>query len=184
MDADIAAARKWYKQYGITFHALVDRNFALNLETIPRVYMVDEHGIVKGTKPDPAFAGGLKEGTTSARRWIQPGARTSASEMRRLRDLCAREPGNLAAVVEFASRCVDAGGADEARRALSSAIEQCRDVTADPLLFHAMLQLIRANEGNPAKQAEIAERAIALRPPFGQAKALRVTYAQGDTKKQ
>ncbi len=198
MDLDLALAREWYERHKVTFPTLVDPNFAFNFSKIPHTYLVDERGRVRGTDFEEGFARGATDKAARghdrrkpSRKSVEPvraGERVSKREMARYEELCRKDPGDLASAVEFASRCLAAGRAGNARRVLTAATERAGDdrqgarqeSPSGDLLAHAFVQLARSHAGDGGTQALFARRAIALKPPYALAKALRLTYLAGE----
>jgi len=180
LDAEgIAPAKLYYDKYGVTFHALVDPNYATGFGVVPLTFFADEHGVVqerRGWEKRIKPAGDLKPVTQSIRdQWTTPGERLDPSQ---IAEFVARHEANradLTATVELASRYLDLNLISEARDVLRETIGRYDakqvSLSGDPaeakLLAQAYFQLSRASVGNRDDQVEFATLSFYLSPTVG-----------------
>jgi choline-sulfatase len=137
---------------------------ALDAESFERLrslgYLATAGGRVRpaGERPDPKEMVGLHVAIEHSRQLLASGLAREAEET--LRGVLARDPGNLAALLEMAQ-------ALEARGELEGALQAVeRALTADPsnLRLHLHLAGLEARRGEIGKALEIVELAASLDP--------------------
>ncbi|MEM7394913.1 MAG: hypothetical protein AAF492_21485, partial [Verrucomicrobiota bacterium] len=180
----IEPAKKYYERFGVTFHALVDPNFATRFSYVPWTFFVNEHGVVQKTKN---WENRLKPATelqpvTEAIRnqWTGRGERQDPKTLAAYVERLKKDPADLAAAVDLGSRYLDTGRLLEARRMLKTAVAQHDAAQVDKkgsaeqkeLLAAAWFQLARTWNDDREKQVEAAKMAYNLKPTIGLAKQI------------
>ena len=180
LDAEgVGPARKYYEQFGVTFPALVDPNYATGFGVVPLTFYVNEHGVVQSTRnwknrilSDPS-PGPVTDGIR--KQWMSTGTRLDADAIRRLAVRLADDPDNLPVAVDLASRYLDLKNIGEARDILAPIIDdfdaleiaQSEDRQMARFLGQAYFQLSRASEGDREAQVRFATMSYYLNPSIG-----------------
>lgn len=189
LDAEgIPPAKRYYDQFGVSFPALVDTNYATKFTFVPRTFFIDELGVVRKILRDEKDwdkliqpRGKLKPVTDSIRKqWSALGSRLEDKAMAELRRKLRGDPGDLTAATQLASRYLDLKNADGARQILESAVARYdplevargKDKEKINLLGDAYFQLSRALEGNRKVQVQQATLAFFLKPSVGYGKQI------------
>ncbi len=171
-----AAARRYYERSGVTFHALVDPNYATGFRAVPYTFFVDEQGVMqdlRGWEKRIPPAAQLKPLTKKlSAQWTRPGVRLGPGGMAALVKRHEDDRRDLAAVVELASRYLALGLGARARGVLedtvrhhpSRQVARGRDAARRRLLARAHLQLARARAGDRPAQVRHATLSYYLEP--------------------
>lgn len=185
MDVEgVDPAKRYYEKHGVTFHALVDPNYATRFAYVPWTFFVDEHGVVQNNRNWQSKIKNrsqLKQVTPDIRRKFAPPAdRLSAGAISLLVKRLEKAPADVAAAAELGSRYLLLSQHESAKRVLSSAIghfdpqqlARSSDKKTQKSLSDAYLQLSRASRGDRAKQVESATLAYFLNPSVGLGKQI------------
>ncbi len=175
----IAPAKLYYQEFGVTFPALVDPNYATEFGAVPKTFFVNEHGVVQELanwqqrlKP----ASQLKPVTDEIRgQWTQPGQRLDSASIANLVEKHETDESDVSTAVELASRYLDLNLKAEAISVLQSTLKhfsprdvaRSEDRNSSRLLGHAYLQLARACEGDRDAQVKNATISFYLNPTVG-----------------
>ena len=180
LDAEgVGPARKYYEQFGVTFPALVDPNYATGFGVVPLTFYVNEHGVVQSTQnwkerilSDPS-PGPVTDAVRS--QWTSARSRLDADAIRRLTARLKDAPDNLPLAVDLASRYLDLQDFVKAREVLIPVVDdfdafeiaQSEDRQMSRLLGQAFFQLSRASAGKPADHVRFATMSYYLNPSIG-----------------
>ena len=180
LDAEgVGPAKRYYDEFGVTFPALVDSNYATGFGAVPKTFFVDEHGIVQKLrdwenriKPPKQ----LRPVTDKIRsQWTQPGKRLDPASISLLAQRHIKEPTNLATAVELASRYLDLDLATDAARVLTNTVShyeakevaRSEDRTKSKLLGQAYFQLSRTATNARNESVRYATLSFYLNPTVG-----------------
>lgn len=179
----VAPAKKYYDEFGVTFPALVDPNYATRFGVVPLTFFVDEHGVVQ---PLEDWESRLRdadelEPVTEAdrRRFSTPGQRLDQSAIAALTERLRDDPQQLDTAVELGSRYLDLNLKSAAREILTEAVNHYEpraialsdDEPTRVLLANAHLQLSRASDSRDAR-VHHATLSYYLNPTVGFAKQI------------
>jgi hypothetical protein len=179
----VAPARKYYEEFGVTFPALVDPNYATRFGVVPLTFFIDEHGVVQELKDWQdrlRTTDELRPVTDMIREQFTPSQqRLNAGELSVLAATVRENPQDLAAVTELASRYLDLQLNTEAVAILIQAtqtrdakvVARAGDVQQQRLLSNAYLQLARAVDDR-RQQVQYATFSYYLNPSIGFAKQI------------
>lgn len=175
----IEPARLYYEKYNVTFPALVDPNYATGLSAVPKMFFVNEHGVVQASKDWEQRLRPLEElmeVTDEIRgKWSQPGQRLAPEAIAQLVSRHATKPSDLTTAVELASRYLDLDLRGEAREVLLTAVREYKpkEVAKAPdrdrsrLLGQAYFQLARSSKGDREDEVRYATLSYYLNPSVG-----------------
>lgn len=178
LDAEgIAPAKRYYDEFGVTFPALVDPNYATRFGAVPKTFLIDEHGVVLSPRNWEATIrqlGPLKPVTPQIRQQFQSAStRLASSSVSALVAANAADPADQNAAVQLASRYLALGLKDEASTLLSRAIAgvDAREVATAGgapavLLSQVYLQLARS-AADQKQRVEHATMSFYLNPTIG-----------------
>ena len=179
-----APAKIYYDKYGVTFHRLVDPNYATGFGYVPWTFFIDEHGIVqdkRGWEDRLVPESQLRPVTDAIRKqWSPVGARLAPEAIAALVKKLEANPKDLEVTVELASRYLALGLYERARLVLDAALEHHddRDVARSGdrarslLLSQARLQLARSHQGDREAQVKHATLSFYLNPSIGLGKQI------------
>ncbi len=180
----IGPAKIYYDEFGVTFPALVDPNYATAFTAVPKTFFIDERGIVQ---PLDKWEQKLMSKHQAAQvtdeirsQWSSPEARFDPQAIARLAHTLEGQTNNLAVAVDLASRYLDLKLAREAANVLRPIIRQSdphkvarsQDSQLSQLLGQAYFQLSRASAGNRDDQVSYATLSFYLNPSVGYGKQI------------
>lgn len=178
LDAEgIPPAKRYYDEFGVTFPALVDPNYATKFGAVPKTFLIDEHGVVMSPRDwenTIATLGPVKPVTDEIREQFQsPAARLEASSVAALVAANAKNPRDQNAAVQLASRYLALGLNAEAERLLQQSIEgidprAVAQAGGEPavLLSQVFLQLSRS-AADQQQRVQHATMSFYLNPTIG-----------------
>jgi len=184
MDVEgIAPAKKYYDEFGVTFPALVDPNYATRFGVVPLTFFVNEHGVVQPLEdwesrilpPDDLqpVTEEIREQFTAIGERLQPaGVEQLAAQLR-------SDPADLSVASELASRYMELDLREAARTILKTAVAEydpkdmarMKESPTRTLLANAYLQLSRS-ETDRDRSVEYATMSYFLNPTIGFAKQI------------
>lgn len=180
MDVEgVEPARRYYEKHGVTFHALVDPNYATRFEFVPWTFFIDEHGNVmqlKGWEKQILPADQLRPVTDDVRaKFTDPKARLNPASIAQIVRRHEADPKNLGVASELASRYLLLDLYRETRVVLESTVKHYEprtvassgDHTLSMQLANCYLQLARAYDGNRDMQVHNATLSFYLNPSVG-----------------
>ena len=178
LDAEgIPPAKRYYDEFGVTFPALVDPNYATKFGAVPKTFLIDEHGVVlspRNWESTIKQLGPLKPVTAEIRKQFQSAsARLASSSVSALVAANAEDPADQNAAVQLASRYIALGLKGKAYALLSHSIAgvKPREVAAAGgapavLLSQVYLQLARSAASQELR-VEHATMSFYLNPTIG-----------------
>lgn len=131
LDAEgIEPAKRYYDEFGVTFPALVDPNYATKFGAVPKTFLIDEHGVVLSQKANGWEARlkslpPLQPVTDSiSKQWTPTGIRLNSSSMEALVASNRERPADLYIAAELGSRYISLNQFRQAEAVLSQAAAQ------------------------------------------------------------
>ena len=107
----VAPAKRYYEEFGVTFPALVDPNYATKFGAVPKTFFIDEHGVVMDAKKDGGWESQLsklpdpKSATDEIKsKWSRPADRLTKSSIAELVASNEAKPKELETAAELGSR--------------------------------------------------------------------------------
>lgn len=181
LDAEgIEPAKRYYDEFGVTFPALVDPNYATRFAAVPKTIFIDEHGVVlshKGNDWEAKLADlpPLRPVTESIKKkWTDPGIRLKKSSMEELVARNQELPADLRIAAELGSRYISLNQHHLADAVLSEAATQLDprevargDKNTSRELARVYFQWSRAAVESREQQVERATTSFFLDPTVG-----------------